>query len=95
MAYAHAKFEVATYNGLGRDAFIRKHMVLCNVSCDIDFQSKPSINLKIFATVHSPMKDIHLIDRALPSSVARATRFEHRINSLEVTLVLRLTANHT
>ena len=34
-------------------------------------------------------------DRKLPSSLARAIRFEHRIHSLDVTLVLWLTASHT
>ena len=48
------------------------------------FQSKPLMNLEIFATVHSLMKDINLI-----SSLAHATlRFEHGINSPEVTLAL-------
>ena len=39
-----------------------------------------------FATVHSLMNDINLIE--LPNSLARAIRFEHRIHSPEVTLVL-------
>ena len=33
-------------------------------------------------------------DRQLPCSLVRTMRFEHRIHSLAVTLVLRLTASH-
>ena len=49
----------------------------------LHFQSKPLMNLEIFATVYSFMKDINMI-----SSLAHAIHFEHRINSPEVTLAL-------
>ena len=36
--------------------------ILCSFSNYLDFQSKPFMNLKIFATVHSLINDINLID---------------------------------
>ena len=57
----------------------------------LHFQSKPLMNLKIFANVHK----WHKFDWQLPSSHARAKRFENWIHSPEVTLVLWLTGSHT
>ena len=58
------------------------------------FQSNPLMNLSIFVTVHSLMKDINLIDSCkayLPVAIC----FEHGIHSPEVTMMLCLTASHT
>ena len=53
----------------------------------LHFQSKPLINLYIFATLHSLVNDTKF-DLQLSCSLARAIQFKHRIHSRDVTLVM-------
>ena len=50
--------------------------------------SKQAFNESLEFCNHSSPHELHKFDRQLPSSLARAIRFEHRTHSPEVTLVL-------